>query len=518
MTRHKALGAAAALAAAAALQGAPAAWGGTYPMRNCNVPGQPAAGTGPWSFSNFPNSSSFNGCAGGGGFGIAFSAGRDMTANTTATIALSPPPGIAIHQVHALFRGRLHGTGSGLFVTASGPNQDSNILGPQANGELTDWTSAIFTRANSFFHLKLTCSASIPNTGCTAEHPHPLEVVGTDVSLAEDAAPAVSFAGGPLVSSGTQSGSRAVTYEAVDEQSGVARVEALLDGQLSGTVDFTPSPQCQYANWNACVTRQSGDLMVDTSVVPDGARTLQLRVTDAAGNQTVVQSPQSVVVANGPGAPSGAANGSGATADARLTAHFSKNRSRLTKSWSSTAVVRGRLTSHSGSAIANARIDVSELSTLAHSHTVARKPVHTAADGRFAYKVPARLSSRRIRFQYSDRVGSKPVATRNVRTMVRAATKLKARLRGLRIRYSGRVLSGPIPKRGLRVGLQGRAIGSSWETFAVRRTSRKGRFSGSYRLRVRRPGVRLQVRMVIPGRKSYPYATTHGRRVSLRVR
>ena len=101
---------------------------------------------------------------------------------------------------------------------------------------------------------------------------------------------------------------------------------------------------------------------------------------------------------------------------------------------------------------------------------------------------------------------------------VRAASRLRATLRGRVVRFSGRVLSGPIPRRGKRVLMEGRSPGSAWTQFKSLRTDRKGRFSGTYRLRVRRPGVALKIRAVVPSESGYGYLSSRSRAVTLRVR
>ena len=95
---------------------------------------------------------------------------------------------------------------------------------------------------------------------------------------------------------------------------------------------------------------------------------------------------------------------------------------------------------------------------------------------------------------------------------------MKASLRGRVVRFSGKVLSGPIPKAGKRVQMEGRSPGSAWTTFKNLRTDKKGRFSGTYRLRVRRPGVVLKVRAIVPSETGYGYLGSRSRAVTLRVR
>ncbi len=50
------------------------------------------------------------------------------------------------------------------------------------------------------------------------------------------------------------------------------------------------------------------------------------------------------------------------------------------------------------------------------------------------------------------------------------------------------------------------------------RTNRKGGFSGTYRLRVRRPGVALKIRAIVPSENGYGYLGSRSRAVILRVR
>jgi hypothetical protein len=145
--------------------------------------------------------------------------------------------------------------------------------------------------------------------------------------------------------------------------------------------------------------------------------------------------------------------------------------------------------------------------------------VRTAKDGSFRYVVAAKRSSRRIRFSYRSHVNDTvPAAARDVRVRVRAAAALRVRLGGILVRYAGRVLSRPLPRGGKVVYIQGRAKGGTWQTFATKRASRRGRFSGRYRLKVRRPGVRLQFRVMMPAQNGYPYAAAGGGAVTRRVR
>jgi hypothetical protein len=177
----------------------------------------------------------------------------------------------------------------------------------------------------------------------------------------------------------------------------------------------------------------------------------------------------------------------------------------------------GRLTTTSTLAVPQARIDVLQRQNRRGAREANVGSALTDDDGNFWYGLPARLPSRTVRLTYEPAVLTQATSA-VLKLRVRAAAQLHASLRGTRIRFAGRVLSGPLPKNGKQVLLQGRAPGYAWARFAKLRTDRKGRFSGSYRLAIHRPGVRLQIRAVVPTERGYPYLSCHSRPIRLRVR
>lgn len=514
----------AAIGAAATLSTATPAQAGTYPMRSCNVPGHAPTGTGPWVWTNSSRSTTFNHCAGGGGFGFAFPAAREIEPRVGVTLHLVRPPSgpaasISIRRVRLWMTARLDGTGSALFLLArayaGSAMQQTDIHGPPGGSSLeTPWSSPTYGATTDKFDLVLLCSNSSYDY-CYPQATHPIEVRGADVLLSEDVPPQPSITGGPLLSGQPQSGAQGLTLNASDGESGVARVEAILGGRVAGSQDFVGTAQCRYDGWNACDTTVSNSFSVDTTLVPDGSHTLQLRVTDAAGNQRIVQHNALVAVRNQPGTQATvtavpSANGT------RITARFvGRKGSRLTVNWSKSARIIGTVTDRSGLPMGGVAVGVEETSLVPGAKPRSRGSVRSDARGRFGYSVSPRGSSRRIRFSFSS--GS-AAATRDVRLNVRAATSLRVSLRGVRVRYEGRLRSKPIPRKGKLVLLQGRAIGGAWQTFATRRASRTGTFKGRYRLRVRRPGVRLQFRVRVPAERGYAYSPSTGAPVTKRVR
>lgn len=499
----------------------PAARGGTYLMKSCNVPGARSAPAAPWRWINTTNTYSNDECGSGGGFGI--NAGSMDRVSAAAVVLDRPSAGpisaITIRRVRLWMVARLSGAGSSLFIAWSsggptGTTASASLFGPPGGDTLSvPYATPLLAPDTASFVLLLSCSGNTFD-GCAPASINPLEVRGAEVTLQEDVPPTGAIVSGSLLAGGDHAGVRTLDYTVTDEESGVAKISAVLGTTVVATQDFTG--ECAHADFAACPRNRAGTLPLDTRVVPNGSYPLTLRITDAAGNQETTLAPAAVQVMN---AAPASANGHGATGDARLTAGFAGRRGvAATTPYGRSVSVRGALAASNGRPIANARIEVTETPALAgrRSRTAT---VITRANGKFRYNLRARGMSRSIRFRYRPSLTlSNVAASARLRLNVAAAATLRVRLRGIRVGYSGRVLSRPMPKGGKRIYVQGRAIGGAWTTFAIRRSDRLGRFSGSYRLRVRRPGVRLQFRVRIPKQRGYPYAAAAGRALTRTVR
>lgn len=493
----------------AGLTGAPQVHAGAYVMRNCDVPGHANAALGPWQITVVPsNMAVVDECASGGGVGFAFTGPRRLTANTGVVVKLlgakvGPNSSIRLGKAVLHYAARLAGEGSPISVFAIDYHSDGAyyptfpVTPPGAENLVLEQT---FSPARtSEFGVGISCSPGLPGRAdCVPAHDMPLQIRGMEVTLSEDLAPVASQPGGALLAGGPQAGVRSVTYSASDPQSGLARIEALLGDNVVASRDLTP--QCRHDDFTVCPASADGSLDIDTRAVPDGAHRMTLRVTDAAGNQQSKQVPNPVEVSN-----------RGAISE-RLSAQFSgSSRSTMTVAFGRRVRISGRLTATADRGIGGARIQVFERNARTGARQRVVGSVRTLPDGTFSYLLAKARPSRSVRL-----VG--PSASRTLHLRVRASSSLNASLRGTVVRFGGRVLSGPLPRSGKRVLLQGRAPGYTWATFATERTNRVGRFSGRYRLPVRRPGVRLQIRVVVPAEKSYPYASSSGRPITLRVR
>jgi hypothetical protein len=428
-----------------------------------------------------------------------------------AGVSMESPPAIAIRRVKLWLVARLRSTGSQFYsVVENGNATSANVVdlfgAPGGSTLTTPYVSPLLPSDTRIYLVLVGCSGGTGEP-CTATDTNILDVRGAEVTLEEGSAPTGSIDGGELMADGPQSGVRALAYTAGDLESGVARVSAIIGKTVVGTADFVGD--CAYAALAACPQARNGSISVDTRKVADGIYPVSLRVTDAAGNEKTVQAATAIRVANGTVGGSGSLSGATVPGSARLTASFVANRrATLTAGYRQRVVIRGRIVGSAGEPLAGVAIDSEERPS---AGTTRRSVVTTAQDGTFSYIV-RRGPSRRMTFSYQGASAAVQLTLR-----VKAAASLSVALNGTLVKYRGRVLSRPLPRRGKLVEIQGRAPGAAWKTFAHRRVGRRGTFSGTYRLRVHRPGVRLQFRVRVPSERGYPFVGHAGRTLTRTV-
>ena len=388
-----------------------------------------------------------------------------------------------------------------------------SMYGHSARPERISHTST-GSRPSDQFTFSVLCSFGVWNgPNCDVASTMPVLVRGMEITLTEDVAPIVSSIGGPLVAGGIQGGVETVSVAAFDHQSGLKRVEAMLGDSVVGARDL--GPRCHQYDFTVCPNADDGNLSVDTGAVPNGSYRLTVRVHDAADNVTSVQYPTEVRVENrsqGANAPAQSAIAAGA--NPKIAARFASSmRTSLIVPWSRSVTLRGRVTAGLSPAIGGAHLDVFERLSRAHAKEVVVGRAQTRSDGTFAYELAARRPSRIVRLVYGSIASS-----RSLQVRVRAASALRATLRGRLLRFSGRVLSRPLPASGKLVRLEGVSTGFKWRRFATLRTDRSGRFSGRFRLAGRRPGARYYMRVRMPAERGYPYLAATGKPLRLRAR
>lgn len=353
-----------------------------------------------------------------------------------------------------------------------------------------------------------------------------------EFTLRDPQPPATRDLVGRLTSNGSHSGVEALSFSASDDVSGVYQSLVEVDGRVVRTalVDSNdgrcadagvdPTTPYEFLYREPCRKSIRHDLTLDTRTLTDGTHNLKVYVEDASGNRTTVWSNPEFVVRNAPGASPSLGDSSGAGAagggagaagggaggaacvGTGLSARFAKNdASRLT-------VKHGQGFSVKGRAPANADIDVFHVRG---SKVTALGSLRTSASGTFTERFRARHGNGTIRI-------CGPGVAKSLTLRVKAKVSLKVRISnwGL-VRYSGRVAGGSIPKGGKIVAIQGKA-GPSWQTFALRRTDKKGHFKGRYRLRVVRPASKLKFRVRVPSEAGYPFVGVVSKAQTKRVR
>jgi hypothetical protein len=498
---------------------------GAYVMRNCSVPGYANAPLGPWHAQAVSNNLAVaDACANGGGWSFSFVGAHELPPGG-ASIMLSldrptmgPQSAIQLVKVSLWVAARLGGSGEALSLMAVNEQPDGHQPGWQISGppgsENLGFVHALTPAITRSYKLVLWCGpldSSPPSGPCVADHETPLQVRGMEVTLSEDLLPTVLSPGGSLLSRGPQQGVRTLSYAASDPQSGLAKVEVLLGDTVVKTHDL--ASRCFHSDFTVCPASDDGTLEIDTRELPNGSYDLTLRVTDAAGNQQVVYGERAVDIVND--GPAAAATN---VLPYAIAANFKgTSRRTLTVPYGKRVSLRGRLTQGSRVATAGSPIEVLERLDRRGAHEKVTRTIKTKADGSFSIGLATSRPSRVIRLAYRP-AGGAQVVTRALKLRVIAASRVRATLRGRVVRFSGKVLSGPIPNGGKRVQMEGRSPGSAWTPFKNLRTDKKGRFSGTYRLRVRRPGVVLKVRAIVPSEAGYGYLGSSSRAVTLRVR
>lgn len=361
------------------------------------------------------------------------------------------------------------------------------------------------------------------------------QVHAAEFTLRDPEGPTVSNQTGRLTGSTTHSGLEVLSFAAADAVSGVYRVFLDIDGKTVRTaaVDTNdgrcadagvdPGTPYEFLYREPCRKSVQYDLSFDTRTLTDGTHNLKVSVEDASGNRTSVLSAPEFVVKNagagtvggtgGSGSANGAGGGgtsgsSGTAASAcnlsagGIAARFARTgATRLTVSHGGAFTITGR-------APANADIDVFHVRG---SKVTALGSLRTSAGGTFSEAFRSRHGGGTIQL-----CGPGVATALTLRVKAKVTFKVKLSRWGL-VRYSGRVATGQIPKGGKIVAIQGKA-GSSWQTFALRRTDRTGRFKGRYRLRVVIPGAKLKFRVRVPSEAGYPFVGVVSKAVTKRVR
>ncbi len=323
------LAATAGVAAAVAVPGSPTASAtptpGSYTITACS----PGSSSGAWTSTDQATTSltTSNLCGGVPAFGPDDAAtqaisttgalfAEDQIGSTTpvptgshAGWELNVPAGIQITAIsyYSSYEASMDGWLSGLQVDGTPQSSDCqrNLLhttpcayynnqAPQVETGL-DASSVFFGVQCAQVEGGQTC---LPSVG--GSHDVEAALYSAQVTLQRTGGPIVQSEGGPLWGSGVVTGSVPLSFNASDP-SGIADVQVLSD---TGATLLNQQQSCTYTQVQACQELPSGQVQINTSALQDGAQNIQLVLTNAAGDTTVVQGPTIAIDNNGPPAPS----------------------------------------------------------------------------------------------------------------------------------------------------------------------------------------------------------------------
>jgi hypothetical protein len=500
------------LAALLALLMASNAHAGTYVINNC--PSAPGANgnPGPWTVFGAPQNTRGS-CTGGPGNWIGPEGGSMSPGELDGVQVVVPAgSGITIREARIWWVVPHQSSGADTFALASVNTGLVEESGTPKNSAITpdEW---VLPSTTTELTLADYCSNDDAGNGCVfggGENPD-LELLGSQLTLADSNLPIGTVTGGALAGTGTLAGTESLTYNAQDSGSGVRLVQLLMGGRPVAQKDYLAD--CPYENFAACPPTVSDEIQWNTTAASNGTHELALRVVNAAGNASIVD--EHTVTINNPGVGvNGSINGRGPhvangapCAGEALELVVNGRRRPPVVTYGKTVTVRGVL--HCGTVpIRGARVLIATLG--GPGSAAIASSVQSALDGSFSYKVPAG-PDRQLRFSYtaySD--DSAPSASATASILIRPKIKLKIRPRHTSnahtIYWAGTLTGGPYPPEGVTLDVEVQE-GRSWRIFDQVVANRRGRFRYSYRFHATGEPTTYTFRVALPhtGAQGYPY-------------
>ncbi len=345
-------------------------------------------------------------------------------------------------------------------------------------------------------------------------------ISSAQIVLATNATPGGSGFSGTLLSE-TVSGKGRLSFTATDPGPGVYQVIVRIDSQqMWAAMPSLNEGKCvvkgAYEGARAfnyaqpCPTSTPVSAEIDTASLADGPHHLTVEVEDAAGNTSVVYDG-TVAIDNQStdGALRGAANGTNASDQAKLTARWNSTAKAMrTSSYGQADRATGRLMTSTGQPISGAVLDVSETPADQGAKTVQLAGVRTESAGGWTLTLPRGVSSETLRFTYRSHVDDTvPVATATLTLRVHAGIRLRIAPHvtsvGHRIVFSGVLQGAPIPPGGKQMVLEA-SSGGEWVQFDTITTNAKGRYRATYRFKFPGPAS-YRFRVYSPHEADFPF-------------
>jgi hypothetical protein len=500
------------LAALLALLMASNAHAGTYVINNC--PSAPGANgnPGPWTVFGAPQNTKGS-CTGGPGNWIGPEGGSMSPGGLDGVQVVVPAgSGITIREARIWWVVPHQSSGADTFALASVNTGLVEESGTPKNSAITpdEW---VLPSTTTELTLADYCSNDDAGNGCVfggGENPD-LELLGSQLTLADSNLPVGTVTGGALAGTGTLAGTESLTYNAQDSDSGVRLVQLLVGGRTVAQKDYLA--ECPFENFAACPTTVSDEIQWNTTAASNGTHELALRVINAAGNASIVDEHTVTITNSGVGV-NGSINGRGPhiangdpCAGEALELVVNGRRRPPVVTYAEAVTVRGVL--HCGTiAIRGARVVIKTVS--GPRSAAIDTSVQTALDGSFSYKVPTG-PARQLRFSYtaySDDPGPSASATAAIRIRPRIKLRIQPHdtSNGRAIYWAGTVAGGPYPPEGVALDVEVQE-GRSWRIFDQVVANSKGRFRYSYRFHATGEPTTYTFRVALPhtGAQGYPY-------------
>ncbi len=328
----------------------------------------------------------------------------------------------------------------------------------------------------------------------------------------------------------TVSGPGTLNFTATDPGPGVYQVRVKVDGnQVWAETPNDNGGKCVPTGTTAgvrvfdafqpCPTETAVHAEIHTAILADGTHTVTVEVEDAAGDVSTVYSG-TLITANhlvstilqpapAPAPVRGPANGTPASENAVLTAHWQETSTASLKStYGRSHVLTGKLTTTTGVPIADALIEVSQKPLSLGAMTSSLASTHTGTGGSFMIHVLGDASSS-IQLAYRSHLGdATPATTRTLTLQVPASVHLTVAPHVSsahhRIIFTGMVHGAPIPPGGKQLVLEARSPGHEWLQFDTLATDARGRYRASYRFKFAGP-IGYQFRVVCKREADFPF-------------
>jgi len=246
-----------------------------------------------------------NGCGSGGALGDLVSSNGQSGAVTengsggsNVGLSVSVPgsaPDVTIRAIKAhVIASAVTGNDAFLSFVAAGQALPGGTLlpigaGPSYSAD-ENWTLPQGARD---FQAYVYCSTDMSSPTCHfADAGSVPALKDITLTLAESVAPNIGGVSGPLAAAalkgGAITGSQAVSFTTSDTDSGVRSAALTLTPTAGGAahaISFDFSSKCAYDSWNACPLSETvSSASFNSAQLPDGAYSVVLSATDAAGN------------------------------------------------------------------------------------------------------------------------------------------------------------------------------------------------------------------------------------------